>query len=47
MVDAKAAGVKISVIPNKMASRGLDNSDIELKDVFVPDADKLIKAKDF
>lgn len=40
-------GLKTSKIENKYSLRIIQNADIELKDVFVPDHNKLTKSKNF
>lgn len=41
------SGLKISKIENKYSLRLVQNADIEMKDVFVPDNNKLTKATNF
>ena len=40
-------GYSVTAIPNKAAVRMMSNGDIELKDVFVPDRNRLSKAENF
>lgn len=47
MVTKGSPGLKTSKIENKYALRIVQNADIDMKDVFVPDYNKLTKAKSF
>ena len=40
-------GLKCTKIENKYSMRTIENADIEMKDVFVPDRNRLAKAKSF
>ncbi len=47
MVTKGSKGLKTTKIENKYSLRIVQNADIELVDVFVPDNNKLTKSKDF
>lgn len=47
MVTRGSVGLKTSKIEDKYALRMVQNADIEMTDVFVPDKNKLTKSKDF
>lgn len=47
MVTKGSKGLKTSKIENKYALRIVQNADIEMKDVFVPDSNKIAKATNF
>ena len=47
MVTKGSKGLKTSKIENKYSLRMVQNTDIDMKDVFVPDHNKLTHAKDF
>lgn len=47
VVTKGSKGLKTSKIENKYALRIVQNADIELVDVFVPDNNRLAKSKDF
>lgn len=47
IVDSRSPGIEIALIKRKLAFRPVQNADIAFKDVFVPDCEKLEKAKNF
>ena len=47
MVEKGAKGFEATKMMNKMSCRMTQNADITLKDVFVPDSNRLVKARDF
>ena len=47
MVDGSAKGIEMHKIENKYALRMVQNGDFTLKNVFVPEINRLEKAKDF
>jgi len=47
LVTRGSVGLKTSKIEDKYALRMVQNADIEMTDVFVPDKNKLTKSKDF
>ena len=47
IVDSKSAGIEIGVIKRKLALRPVQNADIAFKDVFVPESEKLEKARNY
>jgi glutaryl-CoA dehydrogenase len=47
VVTKGSKGLKTSKIENKYSLRMVQNTDIDMKDVFVPDHNKLTHAKDF
>lgn len=47
VVTPPSAGLTITKIENKYSLRCIQNADIDMKDVFVPDNNKLTKATDF
>jgi alkylation response protein AidB-like acyl-CoA dehydrogenase len=47
VVTPPSAGLTITKIENKYSLRCVQNADIDMKDVFVPDNNKLTKATDF
>lgn len=47
IVNGGSPGLKISKIENKMSMRLVQNCDIELENVFVPEDDRLSGAKSF
>ena len=47
IINMKSPGVRVEIIQHKLAMRIIQNGDITLTDVFVPDEDRLTHAKDF
>ncbi len=47
MVEAGTPGFKVETIKNKYALRMVQNGDLTFTDVFIPDNNRLEKARDF